>query len=141
MLATGLRTTASGAFAASRARAINRCMGPDFRLAADRTMALSGTDPWSVAGPMAGLRRVRPFGYPFVSLNASNASPVWNQERQGKHNPRHTVAKIERQSQADTLLDKQRRVARVVVELIPMPAHLRRDFSSLCASLRAAPKG
>src|ERR1017187_775692 len=111
MLATGLRTTASGAFAASRARAIKRCMGPDFRLAADRTMALSGTDPWSVAGPMAGLRRVRPF----VSLNASNASPDWNQERQGKHNPRHTVAKIERQSQADTLLDKQRRVARVVV--------------------------
>jgi hypothetical protein len=42
---------------------------------------------------------------------------------------------------ADTLLDKQRRVARVVVELILMPAHLRRDFSSLCASLRAAPKG
>src|SRR5450755_2163738 len=32
ILATGFTTTACGAFAASRARAINKCMGPAFRL-------------------------------------------------------------------------------------------------------------
>src|ERR1039457_5167199 len=44
MLATGLRTTASGAVAASRARAINRCMGPALRLAAGHAMVLGGAD-------------------------------------------------------------------------------------------------